>query len=397
MAPRRNRGRPCGVTTTGAEPQLDGTLPIWRAAQIFRLATMAYALAVQYVESNRDHYDNVPLSWVIIAAQLLWSGYLCIAYFRERTRRTPLVIAEIIITVLLILSTRIVIPQSFYVHHQPLPTSFWVANAVVSVALLRGRIAGLVTGLFMGVVALAGLDQLYHWFWDATLPIMGTVGLAIGASAYIARQAHTELEAAIRIQAATDERDRLAREVHDGVLQVLALVRRRGREIGGEGSELASLAGEQEDALRVLLSRARSLPAQRTGGGTVDLRDAVRAVLPLTSTFAAPADPIEIQGHEVDELVAVVRAALHNTEQHVGPDARSFILLEDLGDELVLTVRDDGPGIPDGRLAQARQQGRMGVADSIEGRVRALGGTVVLETGPDMGTEWEIHLAKANR
>lgn len=387
------------MTTTRAEPQLDGTLPIWRAAQIFRIATMAYALAVQSVESTRDHYSNVPLSWVFIAAQLAWSGYLCFAYSRERTRRSPLVVAEIVITVLLIFSTRVVMPHSFYVHQQSLPTSFWVANVVVSVALLRGRIAGLVTGLAIGVVALAALDQLYNdqrylWFWDAMLPIMGTVGLAIGASAYIARQAHTQLEAAIRIQAATDERDRLAREVHDGVLQVLALVRRRGREIGGEGAQLASLAGEQEDALRVLLSRARSLPTERKGAGTTDLREAVRAVLPSTSTFAAPADPIEIPGFEADELVAVVRAALHNTERHVGPDAVSHILLEDLGDKLVLTIRDDGPGIPEGRLALAREQGRMGVADSIEGRVRALGGTVVLETGPDMGTEWEIHLAK---
>ena len=384
------------MTRTRGEPTLDGTLPIWRAAQIFRLATMAYALTVQFVESNRDHYTNVPLSWVLIAAQMAWSGYLCFAYFREHTRRAPLVVAEIVITVLLILSTRIVMPKSFYIDHQSLPTSFWVANVVVSVALLRGRIAGLVTGLFVGVVALVSLDQFlpFKWFWDAMLPIMGTVGLAIGSSAYIARRAHAELEAAVRIQAATDERDRLAREVHDGVLQVLALVRRRGREIGGEGAELASLAGEQEDALRVLLSKARSLPVERTSAGTTDLREAVRAVLPSTSTFAAPADPIGIPGFQADELVAVVRAALHNTDRHAGSDARSHVLLEDLGDELVLTVRDDGPGIPEGRLAQARAQGRMGVADSIEGRVRALGGTVVLETGPDMGTEWEIHLAK---
>ncbi|MEO8750016.1 MAG: DUF5931 domain-containing protein [Allobranchiibius sp.] len=382
------------MSTHRAEPQLGGTLPIWRAAQIFRVATMGYALGVQIVQDK--HYDHVALSWVIIGAQLLWSAYLGVEYFFVRTRRTPLVVAEVVVTILLILSTRLVVPHHFYVHQQPLPTSFWVANAVVSVALLRGRMAGLIAGLVLGVIALAGLNQLGNWFYDATLPIMGTVGLAIGAGAYIARSAHTELEAAIRIQAATDERDRLAREVHDGVLQVLALVRRRGREIGGEGADLAKLAGEQEDALRVLLSRARSVPDQRTDAGGVDLRDAVRAALPASATFAAPADPIEVSGHQADELVAVVRAALHNTQQHVGPDAVSYVLLEDLGGELVLTVRDDGPGIPQGRLAQARAQGRMGVADSIEGRVRALGGTAVLETGPDMGTEWEIHLTKGS-
>ena len=45
---------------------------------------------------------------------------------------------------------------------------------------------------------------------------------------------------------AAAERHRLARAVHDGVLQVLALVQRRGPELGGDGAELGRLAGEQE-------------------------------------------------------------------------------------------------------------------------------------------------------
>ena len=49
------------------------------------------------------------------------------------------------------------------------------------------------------------------------------------------------------------ERARLARAVHDGVLQVLALVQRRGAELGGEAAELGRLAGEQEAALRALI------------------------------------------------------------------------------------------------------------------------------------------------
>jgi signal transduction histidine kinase len=53
-------------------------------------------------------------------------------------------------------------------------------------------------------------------------------------------------------------------------------------------------------------------------------------------------------------------------------------------------VRDDGPGIPDGRLDAAYAQGRMGVAKSMRGRVLDLGGTIELKTAPGMGTEWEI-------
>ena len=51
---------------------------------------------------------------------------------------------------------------------------------------------------------------------------------------------------AAQVEAATRERERLARGIHDSVLQVLALVRRRGEELGGEAAELGRLAGEQE-------------------------------------------------------------------------------------------------------------------------------------------------------
>jgi signal transduction histidine kinase len=73
----------------------------------------------------------------------------------------------------------------------------------------------------------------------------------------------------------------------------------------------------------------------------------------------------------------------------VGEGAAAWVLLDDLGDRVELSVRDDGPGIPDGRLAEAEADGRLGVRESIRGRVRDLGGTATLVTGPT-GTEWEI-------
>lgn len=41
--------------------------------------------------------------------------------------------------------------------------------------------------------------------------------------------------------------------------------------------------------------------------------------------------------------------------------------MEDWGDEVIVTVRDDGPGIAAGRLDQAAGEGRLGVAQSIRG------------------------------
>ena len=84
------------------------------------------------------------------------------------------------------------------------------------------------------------------------------------------------------------------------------------------------------------------------------------------------------------------RNALDNVAAHAGPDARAYVLLEDLGDSVTVSIRDDGVGIADGRLEEAVGEGRVGVAKSIVGRMNWLGGSAKLSTGPGCGTEWEL-------
>ena len=60
-------------------------------------------------------------------------------------------------------------------------------------------------------------------------------------------------------------------------------------------------------------------------------------------------------------------------------------------------LRDDGVGIPEGRLEQAAAEGHLGVAGSMRGRVQGLGGTIDLHTAPGEGTEWEIVVPRSLR
>ena len=87
---------------------------------------------------------------------------------------------------------------------------------------------------------------------------------------------------------------------------------------------------------------------------------------------------------------AVVREALDNAARHAGPGARTYLLLESLDDGVVVTVRDDGVGIAPGRLQQAASEGRLGISQSIVGRLNALAGSAQLTTDPGAGTEWEL-------
>jgi len=103
-----------------------------------------------------------------------------------------------------------------------------------------------------------------------------------------------------------------------------------------------------------------------------------------------PAGPVLLESEVAQELYGAAGNALDNVTAHAGPDARAYVLVEDLGAAVTVTVRDDGPGIAPGRLAAAAAEGRMGVAKSIVGRLESLGGTARLHTGPDSGTEWEL-------
>jgi signal transduction histidine kinase len=227
---------------------------------------------------------------------------------------------------------------------------------------------------------------------NATLVIELSIGLAVGMAARTARLAHHELQRAAQLSAALEERERLSRQVHDGVIQVLALVTKRGHEIGGATSELAELASEQERALRRWLS---SSDLDRDGDTqTIDLRTLLRRRESDRVSISLPGTPVALERGVATELDAAVGNALDNVRSHAGAAASAFVLLEDLGDGITVSVRDDGVGIAAGRLEEAASQGRFGISKSIVGRLMSLGGTAQLHTDVGEGTEWELSVPR---
>ncbi|MEV3959818.1 DUF5931 domain-containing protein [Nocardia sp. NPDC050193] len=380
------------------DPADAATAPLWRAVQAFRLVTLLYAVGQQV--ASVQYYENQRLSWLFIALMVLWSGVsaLLLAQWHtpETARTRTLVVAGDHLVVLgLIAATPLVADYDWYHGHQPLPTTMWSANAVISAAILRGPVTGVASGL---VVAAAIITMRQQWgqdVWaDATAPVLVSVGLALGLAANTARRAQEQLQRAVRLTAAAEERERLARQVHDGVLQILSYIKRRGTAIGGPATELAERAGEQEIALRRLLSEQGA--ASEGDATTVDLRPLLTAYAAPDVVVSTPGDPVRLGRWTADEIAAAVAAALTNVELHAGPTARAYVLLEDTGAELIVSVRDDGVGIAPGRLTEAENEGRMGVTRSITGRIAALGGTAELLTAATVGegTEWEFRIPR---
>jgi signal transduction histidine kinase len=150
---------------------------------------------------------------------------------------------------------------------------------------------------------------------------------------------------------------------------------------------LAELAGEQERALRRLVSTGDSEPR---GGGRVDVGSWLRQRASDAVSVSVPADRVLLDANDAEELCAAAANALDNVAAHAGPGARAYVLVEDLGTSVTVSIRDDGVGIPDGRLEEAVDEGRIGIAKSIVGRMDSVGGHATLTTASGMGTEWEL-------
>ncbi|MFE0045926.1 MacS family sensor histidine kinase [Streptomyces albireticuli] len=387
-------------------------LPLWRALTGYRVLTLGYALAL--FAFNYHEYVH-PLGGALYMGVLtLWTALTWNRVSSPERCTKRFLAADLTIALVGVLLTTVVdSPERIDGGAATLP-SIWTGGAVLGCAIKGGwRWAAVGSTL----VALANLVERGSPARDTVhnVLLVWVSSIAIGYIVEVARASERTLARALRIEAATRERERLARDIHDGVLQVLAMVQRRGTALGGEAAELGRMAGEQEIALRTLVAggllpvrgtperyaeaagpAGPVPPARRAPEGPCDLAALLAPHAGPDVSFAGPGTAVLLEAAAAAELAAAVGAALDNVRKHAGDGARAWILLEDEPDAVIVTVRDDGPGIPDGRLADAEREGRMGVALSIRGRLRDLGGSAELLSVPGQGTEVELRVPRGS-
>ncbi|MEU2162333.1 DUF5931 domain-containing protein [Streptomyces sp. NPDC019208] len=389
-------------------------LPLWRALTAYRVLTTGYAVLLLVFAG--DKYERPWVAVGFLAVMVLWTFATLPRVANAAACTKRFLGADLTVALTGILLTPLADAQAQQIDGPTLP-SIWTAGSVLAFALKGGwRWAGFASSL----VAVANIIERGEPSRDTfhNVLLVWVASIAIGYVVEVARASERTLARALEIEAATRERERLARDIHDGVLQVLAMVQRRGTALGGEAAELGRMAGEQEVALRTLVAGGL-VPASRvsedeTQGavvrvvdepdvvsagdeGPVDLRTLLAPRAGRRVTLSEPGAPVLLEAHAAKELASAVGAALDNVRRHAGADARAWILVEDWPDEVIVTVRDDGPGIPEGRLAQAEGEGRLGVALSIRGRLRDIGGTAELISVPGQGTEVELKVPRGTR
>jgi len=363
---------------------------LWRAIDVLRPIALGWAAWVSY---DRAATMVRPwLAWTVLGVLAAWTA----AMFLHRSRTVAVVGTELGLAVLAILATRWVdSPEVITAGAKTVP-GIWPAAAVVAWSVLRGWRGGL---LAAAVVAAADLVEVAEPTENTVnnIILLLLLGGCVGYCADLSREGHAALREAIRLQAQVRERDRLARTVHDGVLQTLSYIHRRGTDMGGETRELAAMAAEQERLLRTLVSGVATPFPDQVVEGEVDLRTVLERQAEGDVQVVAPADPVMLEHQVAEELSAAVREVLENVRRHAGNGARAWVLIEDRDAHVVVTVRDDGVGVAPGRLAEAAAAGRMGVTHSIHGRINDLGGRAVYDSRVGGGTTVELMLPRRGR
>jgi signal transduction histidine kinase len=359
-----------------------------RAVAAFRLATLLYAGLV--IASNDTKYAHPWLGWVAFGVMAGWTVVITTTYAAKGMQRWQWLVADLAVGVALILATMVIEQHTRVIDGAQTVSVTWSAVPAAAWAVAWGPVGGVAAGLIIGLADVVERGALTSSVAQNSVYVLLT-GLVIGYLAHFGKRAEQALNEATESQAATAERERLARDIHDSVLQVLALVQRRGLEIGGEASELAQLAGEQESALRALVGAP---PQRRVAGEPVDLRELLAPRASGSVMLSTPATPVLLPQNYAEELAAAVGAALDNVRNHAGDDAKAWVLVEDEPALVVVTVRDDGVGMPLSRPLQAAGAGRLGLAQSIRGRIADLGGETVITSAPGEGTEIELRVPR---
>lgn len=175
---------------------------------------------------------------------------------------------------------------------------------------------------------------------------------------------------------------------------------------------LDNLAGDidrLERLTRRLLDLARADALRATGAERTVLDSIIPSLVEryrsrgLALAMTAPPAPLVARA-DADSVTAVVTNLLDNVRQHAGPDATARVAWRLVGDRIVLTVADDGPGVSDGNRARifdrffttARDTGGTGLGLPIaRARLAAFGGTIRLVPG-GRGTTFEVTMPNAD-
>jgi signal transduction histidine kinase len=371
---------------------------VLRGLAVFRWAAWVWMATVLVLA--RRALVRPALAVALVLAALAVTAWITVLLRRDEAavRRPAVIGTEIAVALALLLADGFVYraPHVFQ-PEQPLGVA-WPTAVILSAGVALGAWGGAATGIVFGVARavssvlnvgeqgpdadlfVAGLTPQQTLSLVTTTVLFALAGAVAGYAVGLLRDAETRITTAERRVAEAQAREEVARELHDGVLQTLAVVERRA-----DDPQLARLARDQERDLRAYLLG--------TAGGRETLGDALRHVARRAELsfgtrveVLVPDDLPPLDRAVVEAVAGAVGEALTNAGKH-GAAQRAVVYLEPTETGLFCSVRDDGTGFDPDEVVEG-----VGLPRSIRGRIGGLGGRVELDAAPGRGTEVRITL-----
>jgi signal transduction histidine kinase len=193
-----------------------------------------------------------------------------------------------------------------------------------------------------------------------------------------------------------EERERIARELHDVIVQrlygagmQLDRVRRnmRKRFAQADGARLSDAIDQLDQTIEEIRGTVRALrsPEPRHDTGTpTDLAESARGEVRIAGELLGYPPTLELSGEfadvpaeRADHIRAALREALSNVVRHSGASETRVTLARD-SDGVKLRVRDNGSGVPQGVATRGLRH--------LAERADAAGGKFFLNSSPSLGT-----------
>ncbi|MGW0698624.1 PspC domain-containing protein [Streptomyces sp. NPDC002867] len=256
-----------------------------------------------------------------------------------------------------------------------------LARALAGVALVG-------MGLTVFMVVRGSAAQLGNVL---TAAIAVIAGVALLAGPWLVRMTQDlSEERTMRIRA--QERAEVAAHVHDSVLHTLTLIQRNADDPG----EVRRLARAQERELRNWLYRPEGTGKDEDEEPDTLAEAVKRTAAEVEDKHGVPLEVVVVGDCPLDEKLAAqmqaAREAMVNAAKYGGAGGAVQVYAEVEGRAVFVSVRDRGPGFD----LDAVPGDRMGVRESIIGRMQRNGGTARLRTVPGGGTEVELEMERAD-
>jgi signal transduction histidine kinase len=207
----------------------------------------------------------------------------------------------------------------------------------------------------------------------------------------------------LRSRAASVERGRVARELHDGVVQSLHAIAFRlyalrtsvlvdSPECKQELTDIQELVQNETTSLRTLIHQLK--PVDFDPRHLVDylagMIERYRYETGISAKFVCDVGDRTLRPQACREIAGIVQEALANVQKHSGAE-NVLVRLGAEGGRWILTVEDDGRGFAfSGRLSQSELEKIRGGPLIIKERVRSLGGELTIESKPSQGSRLVI-------